>query len=244
MFWHVSTRALSRQVNFLIKSADAHFTFHRIGLMSKPEDDQVELAMPVAVSFVASEVPRLNDTNGILLGQWSSGFCSCFSSIFPNCCLAFWCPCISLGQTMARVGSSGMTYIVLYGVLYLFSAGVQPRQSRYGLCGSACQVMMPSIPAVRGVHTFSHVLSCLRQSCSWLLEAPCALDSRFLAMGLEIACALAAAPAVSLLKWRRMLKRTRLANAISISRTHYRPTKLSTLALINLMQTYCVSFLT
>ncbi|KAF0738218.1 hypothetical protein Ae201684P_004535 [Aphanomyces euteiches] len=91
--------------------------------MSKPEDDQVELAMPVAVSFVASEVPRLTDTNGILLGQWSIGFCSCFSSIFPNCCMAFWCPCISSGQTMARIGSSGMTYMVLYGVLYLFSAG-------------------------------------------------------------------------------------------------------------------------
>ncbi|KAF0738221.1 hypothetical protein Ae201684P_004978 [Aphanomyces euteiches] len=105
--------------------------------MARKSED-IELALPVAVAvpYVETEgyhSPQGNTIiegyyrppgNGILVGQWKSGVCECCSSIVPNCCMAWCCPCISLGQTMARIGSSGMTYMVLYGVLYLGSVGI------------------------------------------------------------------------------------------------------------------------
>ena len=46
------------------------------------------------------------DDNGIRLGRWDAGFCGCCDSCFPNCCTVTWCPCISVAQIAARVGSA------------------------------------------------------------------------------------------------------------------------------------------
>ncbi|CAK4075808.1 unnamed protein product [Aphanomyces euteiches] len=92
--------------------------------MSKPQP-QVETAVPVAVPYVVFEVATPQaDPNGILEGQWKAGICDCCSDLVPNCCMAYWCPCVSLGQTMARVEASGTTYMVIYGLLYLVYLGM------------------------------------------------------------------------------------------------------------------------
>ncbi|KAL3501925.1 hypothetical protein ACH5RR_036374, partial [Cinchona calisaya] len=40
-------------------------------------------------------------------GTWSTGLCDCFSDV-PNCCLTFWCPCITFGQ-LAEIVDKGST---------------------------------------------------------------------------------------------------------------------------------------
>ncbi|CAK4631947.1 hypothetical protein LEN26_000271 [Aphanomyces euteiches] len=62
---------------------------------------------------------RLRDANGLVVGQWSSGLCSCFESVVPNCLWAFCCPCVSLAQTVARLGlydyvASLLVFFLLY----------------------------------------------------------------------------------------------------------------------------------
>ncbi|KAF0698625.1 Aste57867_10782 [Aphanomyces stellatus] len=66
----------------------------------------------------------LSDANGFVVGQWKASLCGCFAHVVPNCLMAFVCPCVSLGQTMARLGSSGTCYMLVYGLLLLFSGGV------------------------------------------------------------------------------------------------------------------------
>ncbi|OQR99403.1 ankyrin 2,3/unc44 [Thraustotheca clavata] len=61
------------------------------------------------------------DQNGLLVGKWKADICSCFTNLIPNCCMAYWCPCISLAQTVHRVGLYSYTNtLIVFGVLYLF----------------------------------------------------------------------------------------------------------------------------
>ncbi|CAK5029865.1 unnamed protein product [Aphanomyces euteiches] len=80
---------------------------------------QVQLAISVAASYAAPELVHQVDANR--QGQWKVGVFGCCSNLVPNCCRTLFCPCVTLGQTMARVGSSGISYMVIYGVLYLGS---------------------------------------------------------------------------------------------------------------------------
>lgn len=44
------------------------------------------------------------DGNGIVLGQWSSGLCACWSPCVPNCLMAACLPFVSLSQITSRLG--------------------------------------------------------------------------------------------------------------------------------------------
>ncbi|GAV66647.1 PLAC8 domain-containing protein [Cephalotus follicularis] len=49
-------------------------------------------------------------------GSWSSGLCDCGEDV-PNCCITFWCPCITFGQ-IAEIVDKGTTSCGASGALY------------------------------------------------------------------------------------------------------------------------------
>ncbi|KAG8382726.1 hypothetical protein BUALT_Bualt05G0107300 [Buddleja alternifolia] len=53
---------------------------------------------------------------------WSTGLCGCFSDV-PNCCLTFWCPCITFGQ-IAEIVDKGSSSCGQSGALYTLLACV------------------------------------------------------------------------------------------------------------------------
>ncbi|CAE5957514.1 unnamed protein product [Arabidopsis arenosa] len=55
-------------------------------------------------------------------GEWSTGFCDCFSDC-KNCCITFWCPCITFGQ-VAEIVDRGSTSCGTAGALYALLAVV------------------------------------------------------------------------------------------------------------------------
>ncbi|KAJ0257028.1 Protein PLANT CADMIUM RESISTANCE 2 [Hirschfeldia incana] len=50
------------------------------------------------------------------VGEWSTGFCDCFSDC-GNCCITCWCPCITFGQ-VAEIVDQGSTTCGTAGALY------------------------------------------------------------------------------------------------------------------------------
>ncbi|KAJ1701400.1 hypothetical protein LUZ63_001179 [Rhynchospora breviuscula] len=67
---------------------------------------------------------------------WSTGLCDCFDDV-NNCCLTFWCPCITFGQIAEIVdrgntscGTAGGLYILLAcltGCQWIYSCTYRPR---------------------------------------------------------------------------------------------------------------------
>ncbi|EQC30428.1 hypothetical protein SDRG_12002 [Saprolegnia diclina VS20] len=55
-------------------------------------------------------------------GQWATGIFGCFANMVPNCCMVFFCPCVSLAQTVHRIGLASYTRaLLLFGVLILLA---------------------------------------------------------------------------------------------------------------------------
>ncbi|ETV91180.1 hypothetical protein H310_14182 [Aphanomyces invadans] len=80
---------------------------------------------PTAVTSVPDvKVVVVDDgqANTVLVtGQWKSGLCGCCASIMPNCLCAWCCPCVSLAQTVARLGVGDFMITVLAGCLLLLT---------------------------------------------------------------------------------------------------------------------------
>ncbi|XP_015580022.1 protein PLANT CADMIUM RESISTANCE 2-like [Ricinus communis] len=53
-------------------------------------------------------------------GAWSSGLCDCGSDV-KNCCITFWCPCITFGQ-IAEIVEKGTTSCATTGAIYAILA--------------------------------------------------------------------------------------------------------------------------
>ncbi|EQC37825.1 hypothetical protein SDRG_04849 [Saprolegnia diclina VS20] len=59
------------------------------------------------------------DANNLVVGQWKAGIFDCFTDVMPNCCMAYWCPCVSLAQIVHRIGFGAYaTALVLFGLVY------------------------------------------------------------------------------------------------------------------------------
>ncbi|KAF0716190.1 Aste57867_2977 [Aphanomyces stellatus] len=72
----------------------------------------------------AASVPMAasTDLHGLAVGSWKADIFGCFADIAPNCLMSFFCPCISLAQTLHRVGMYTYTNVLLvWGGLYLLS---------------------------------------------------------------------------------------------------------------------------
>ncbi|KAF0693039.1 Aste57867_15934 [Aphanomyces stellatus] len=58
---------------------------------------------PTQVQGKAMPFEALMDET-LQVGAWKTGFFSCFSSLLPNCLCSAFCPCITFGQIVARLG--------------------------------------------------------------------------------------------------------------------------------------------
>ncbi|OMP06435.1 hypothetical protein CCACVL1_01583 [Corchorus capsularis] len=62
-------------------------------------------------TYVQSPAPvghQQHAAAGTRVGRWSTGLFDCFSDV-PNCCITFWCPCITFGQ-IAEIVDQGSTF--------------------------------------------------------------------------------------------------------------------------------------
>jgi Cys-rich protein (TIGR01571 family) len=59
----------------------------------------------------------------IKTGEWAVDLCGCFTHCIPNCCMAFFCPCISLAQVSARLGIASFTCTLVWLLLSLSISG-------------------------------------------------------------------------------------------------------------------------
>ncbi|KDO26438.1 hypothetical protein SPRG_22219 [Saprolegnia parasitica CBS 223.65] len=88
------------------------------------------------------------DANNLVVGQWKVGICGCFTDVIPNCCMAYWCPCVSLAQIVHRIGTcSYMMGLLVFGLAYLLmyitaavSGGYHYSAIASGSAGVACGI--------------------------------------------------------------------------------------------------------
>ncbi|ETW03942.1 hypothetical protein H310_04357 [Aphanomyces invadans] len=70
--------------------------------------------------------PLVGAPNGVpiaLEGQWKADIFACFADWWPNCAMSFLCPCVSLAQTLHRIGAySYWAVLGTFGVLYTLMA--------------------------------------------------------------------------------------------------------------------------
>ncbi|CAH2037625.1 unnamed protein product [Thlaspi arvense] len=94
------------------------------------------------------EVQGVHDGKPQADGEWSTGFCDCFSDC-SNCCITFWCPCVTFGQIAEIVdrgssscGTTGALYVLLAaltGCGCIYSCFYRTKMRRqYNLKGSEC----------------------------------------------------------------------------------------------------------
>ncbi|KAK7358258.1 hypothetical protein VNO77_00184 [Canavalia gladiata] len=82
------------------------------------------------------------------LVDWSTGLCDCFSDC-GNCCISWWCPCVTFGR-VAEIVDKGSTSCGASGALYtliccvvgcgcLYSCFYRSKmRDQYGLRGNGC----------------------------------------------------------------------------------------------------------
>ncbi|KAF0704194.1 hypothetical protein DYB37_013119 [Aphanomyces astaci] len=85
-------------------------------------DTNAETA-PVAVAIDGADVamqPDLGvDHNGLVVGRWKADIFACFNQVVPNCLLPTFCPCVSLAQTLHRVGMYTFNNVlIVFAALY------------------------------------------------------------------------------------------------------------------------------
>ncbi|ETV66935.1 hypothetical protein H257_16738 [Aphanomyces astaci] len=82
----------------------------------------------------AATVPLIEpgvDSNGIKTGDWKAPIFGCFDTFVPNALMTFACPCVTLSQVLARLGSFPYTtaLITTYSLaVYFVVAGSLNRQ--------------------------------------------------------------------------------------------------------------------
>ncbi|XP_038987620.1 cell number regulator 10-like [Phoenix dactylifera] len=82
---------------------------------SKP----VESAPPVTGVPVTLN-PNIHHVQSPVPVLWSTGLCDCMDDV-GNCCLTFWCPCITFGR-IAEIADRGTTSCGTAGALYVIIA--------------------------------------------------------------------------------------------------------------------------
>ncbi|XP_047341977.1 protein PLANT CADMIUM RESISTANCE 2-like isoform X2 [Impatiens glandulifera] len=82
-----------------------------------PSAPPVVYGQPVSSGFPAAAYgQQQGGGGGGSNNNWSTGLCGCFEDV-PNCCLTFWCPCITFGQ-IAEIVDRGSTSCGASGALY------------------------------------------------------------------------------------------------------------------------------
>jgi Cys-rich protein (TIGR01571 family) len=81
-------------------------------------DAPVKLAALAVSNRAAAASTRAGHAPGpIQLGQWSTGMCNCCDFCVPNCCMATFCPCVSVAQIGTRIGMSYANLLIVFGLV-------------------------------------------------------------------------------------------------------------------------------
>ncbi|KDO23259.1 hypothetical protein SPRG_11189 [Saprolegnia parasitica CBS 223.65] len=83
--------------------------------------DDDELHRDTTTTYLTGDRPR--NENGLVVGRWEAPVFGCLTDVVPNCLLAFFCPCVSMAQTMARLGVASY-YPMLLGLALCYGTGV------------------------------------------------------------------------------------------------------------------------
>uniref|UniRef100_K3X1J1 Uncharacterized protein n=1 Tax=Globisporangium ultimum (strain ATCC 200006 / CBS 805.95 / DAOM BR144) TaxID=431595 RepID=K3X1J1_GLOUD len=59
--------------------------------------------IPYALQVVSSGPYADCEANGIRVAVWGTDFFNCFQNLVPNCCMATFCPCVSLARITSRL---------------------------------------------------------------------------------------------------------------------------------------------
>ncbi|EQC25046.1 hypothetical protein SDRG_17067, partial [Saprolegnia diclina VS20] len=112
----------------------------------QPTTTSYEIHPAPTVKHVTADGVELNtnNTNNLVLGEWTVGIFGCFTDVIPNCCMAFWCPCVSLAQIVHRIGLGAYTTgLFAFGLAYLvvyITAGVSGRYPFSGVASGCAAV--------------------------------------------------------------------------------------------------------
>ncbi|XP_073287728.1 protein PLANT CADMIUM RESISTANCE 2-like [Primulina huaijiensis] len=121
-----------------------------------PPPPPPDMGVPIQSSnhqFVSNIQPQrpqsamLKVRGGIAPGPWSTGLCDCFSDI-NNCCITFWCPCITFGQ-VADILDRGSSSCGMNGALYALiglATGCSCIYSCFYRSKMRAQYMLPETP--------------------------------------------------------------------------------------------------
>ncbi|GLT26026.1 hypothetical protein SLA2020_011170 [Shorea laevis] len=82
-------------------------------LQSSSPNDYRQNALPPPPPNPLLHIPPPQPGKG---NPWSSGLCGCFSNV-PNCCMTFWCPCVTFGR-IAEIVDRGSTSCGVSGAIY------------------------------------------------------------------------------------------------------------------------------
>ncbi|ETV66754.1 hypothetical protein H257_16847 [Aphanomyces astaci] len=80
---------------------------------------------PAAVDVAA--VPMTGSTfdqHGVVVGKWKADIFGCFTDFVPNCLLASCCPCVSLAQTLHRIGMYSYTTVTASPTMTRYTIGI------------------------------------------------------------------------------------------------------------------------
>ena len=102
------------------KSAD----YQQYSAQPPPPYGQPAAGIPVSStdSYYGGNTQLPVDAQPKQLVPWSTGLCDCFEDV-SNCCLTFWCPCITFGR-IAEIVDKGATSCGASGALYTLIACV------------------------------------------------------------------------------------------------------------------------
>jgi len=101
-------------------------TSYQVGETHSQEVQEIQVVQPT----------EADNYDGIKVGEWGAGFCSCFDNFVPNCLMVTFCPCISLAQITARLGlytyqQSLIVFGVLYGVYFVANSVANSTSTNY-----------------------------------------------------------------------------------------------------------------
>ncbi|XP_077234575.1 protein PLANT CADMIUM RESISTANCE 2-like [Tasmannia lanceolata] len=66
--------------------------------------------------FYSNTGPSAMEIQSRTPGPWSTGLCGCLEDV-PNCCMTYWCPCVTFGR-IAEIVDRGSTTCATGGALY------------------------------------------------------------------------------------------------------------------------------
>ncbi|CAK4700064.1 hypothetical protein LEN26_000273 [Aphanomyces euteiches] len=80
-------------------------------------EEYVAAATPGPATPPVEINPLVAEETTLVVGEWKAGLFSCFDNLLPNCLCSCFCPCITLGQIVARLGVANFIFTAVASCL-------------------------------------------------------------------------------------------------------------------------------